>query len=119
MVPVTCGAPAPLGPPLLGFCDDGLVESRGMRSAVLCRNPGHTNASSSSATSSPAPAAADAAGWRTTTVLAVPPEAARLWKLGVSRGRASSGARYKSSMTCSFSSAPARIGSSPGARSVV
>ena len=52
MVPVTCGAP------LLGSCADGAAESRGAKPCVPCRNPGHTNASSSSATSKPAPAIA-------------------------------------------------------------
>ena len=118
LVPVTCGAPTPLGPPLVGCCDDGAVELRDTAAADLCRNPGHTNASSSSATSSPAPAAA-AAGRRTTTVLVVPPETARLWAPAVPMGRVSCSSACKSCMTCSFSSIPARIGSNSGPHGVV
>jgi hypothetical protein len=35
MVPVTRGAPMPLGPPLPGSCVDGAVEPRGTKTAVL------------------------------------------------------------------------------------
>ena len=111
-VPVTGWAPVLLKPPLPGSGDDGVVESRGTKAPVLCRNPGHTNASSSSAASSPAPAAADL---RATAVPAVPTEATRRRAASASRGRASSGTARKPSVTCSFSSVPASIGSSSGA----
>lgn len=110
VVPVTGWAPVLLKPPLPGSCDDGAVESRGTKAPVLCRNPGHTNASNSSAASSPAPAAA--AGLRATAIPVVPTEATRRRAPSASRGPAGSGTARKPSMTCSFSSVPASIGSS-------
>jgi hypothetical protein len=107
VVPVTGWAPVPLGSPPLGSCDDG-AESRGTKSTVPCRNPGHTNASNSSAASSPAPDTA--AGLR-----AAAAPAARRRASGASRGRPGSGTARKSRMTCSFSSVPASIGSSSAA----
>lgn len=108
MVPVAFGAPL-----LLGSCAAGAAASRGTRAGVPCRNPGHTNASSSSARNSPAPAAA--ASRRAPAVAEVPTGATRRWAPGVSRDRASCGTVCRPSVTRSLSSVPAKIGSISGA----
>ena len=107
-VPVTFGASAPLVTAWFRSGDDTSVAAR-----VPRRTPGHTNASSSSAASSPVPAAAAARPM--TTFVVGPAGATRRWAPGPAPGCLSSGIDCRSSMTCSWSSAPARIGSSSGA----
>jgi len=107
-VSVTVGAPAPLVTALSRSGDD---TSRAAR--VPRRTPGHTNASSSRAASSPDPAMA--AARPVTTLVAEPAGAARRWAPGPGPGCLGSAIDRKSSMTCSVSSASARIGSSSGA----
>jgi hypothetical protein len=107
-VPVTVGASARLVTDLFRSGDDTSVAAR-----VPRRTPGHTNASSSSAATSPAPIAT--ADRPMTTFVAVPAGATRRWAPGTAPGCLSPGVDDKSSMTCSCSSASARIGSSSGA----
>ena len=122
-VPVARGVPLPLTAPLLGSCDDeGAEEPCGAKATAPCRNPGHTNPSNRNAASNPAPAAIEAR--RATIAVAVLTEAAPLPAPGQAEGRrtgaparggADSGRWRVSSMTCSVSSASAKMGSSSGA----
>jgi hypothetical protein len=122
-VPVADGVPPPPTAPLLTSFDDEVEEeSCGTKAAAPCRNPGHTNPSNVSTTSNPAPAAIEAR--RAMIAVAVFAGAASLPAPGraggrrtgaPARGRADSGRWRESSMTCSVSSASARMGSSSGA----
>lgn len=121
-VPIICGSP--LLPRLLlpGSFDEEEVP-RGAEAAELRKNPGCTKPSSST-TSNPAPPAA--ATRLVKTALPMPARAVSPSTLRLPRDRppdraprwdrADSGIVRKSSMTCSFSSALARIGSSSGAQ---
>ena len=108
-VSVTLGASAPLVTALFRSGEDTSVAAR-----VPSSTPGHTNASSSSAATSPVPAAAAARPM--TTLVARPAGATRRWAPGPPPGCLTSGIDCESSMTCSCSSASARIGSSSGAQ---
>jgi hypothetical protein len=122
-VPVICGALLLPGVTPLGSFDEDREEPRGAGAAVLKRNPGWTRPSTSSTTSNPVPAMA---ARQARSPLPAATGAAPRWAPRLARGRppagatagnrAVSGTVRRSSMTCSFSSAPARIGSSSGAQ---
>lgn len=119
--PIICGVPLLLRLPLLGAFDGEKEAPRGAEVAELRRNPGCTKPSTSSAASDPPPATAA----RRALTLRVATGAAFAWvpRLPPRRrlagapacDRPGAGIVRKSSMTCSFSSALTRIGSSAGA----
>lgn len=110
-VPTTCGLPWLPGVALSVPRGDEGVELRGAEAAVLRKNPGCTKPSNSSTTSNPDPAPTAA---RKGVSMAPMPAGAPLAS-ALAWDHAGSGIVRKSSMTCSFSSAPARIASNSGA----
>jgi hypothetical protein len=121
-VPITAGLPLLLRLPVLASFGDEEGTPRDAEAAVFRKNPGCTKPSNASTTTDPAPATT-----ARLALTALPPLTAMLprWvpRLPPSRrpagapacDRPGSASVRKSSMTCSFSSAPARIGSSSGA----
>jgi len=123
--PIICGLPLLLRLPLLGAFDEEKAAPRGAEAAGLRRNPGCTKPSTSSAASDPPPAIAARRAFTRRVAAAAPPRwVPRLPPRRRVAGapacdRPGAGIVRKSSMTCSFSSALARIGSSSGAHRAI